>query len=531
VVYVDNGGYVGIGTTNPLSKLSVVGAGYFRDNVGIGTSTPEAKLSIQMRGQPNPTIPSLVAPGLVIKNGSWNFGNQLEVQDSSGNTRFLVDSAGNVGIGVTSPTEKLEVAGNEKVTGDLKVDGSYFDSSSDAGTAGQILSSTGAGTNWTNLPSGGDSDWTISGSDMYSAVSGNVGIGTTSPSAKLTVDGAILREGSMMWGSNAHTHINLGTASDTGTDSFNYSYATVSGGNVNTAGATYATVGGGELNTSFAEYATVSGGRKNNASGLYATVAGGWENTANGEYGATVAGGRDNTSSGFYSAVGGGWENTASNDYDTVGGGNSNTASGYWSTVSGGSGNTASGNFGTIAGGRDNTASGHYSFAAGRRAKAIHNGTFVWADSTDADFQSTGTNQFLILANGGVGIGTSNPAGYTLAVSGSAAKPGGGSWSLYSDRRLKKNIEPLSGALDRMLQLEGVSFEYSDPEHFSYVEGEQMGMIAQEVENVFPDWVSENDGYKAVTFRGFEALTVESLRELRQEKDAEIARLKEENEN
>ena len=54
-------------------------------------------------------------------------------------------------------------------------------------------------------------------------------------------------------------------------------------------------------------------------------------------------------------------------------------------------------------------------------------------------------------------------------------------------------------------------------------------MIAQEVEEVFPDWVSEGGhGYKTLTFRGFEALTVEALRELREEKDKEIASLENE---
>ena len=54
-------------------------------------------------------------------------------------------------------------------------------------------------------------------------------------------------------------------------------------------------------------------------------------------------------------------------------------------------------------------------------------------------------------------------------------------------------------------------------------------MVAQEVEHVFPDWVGVNGrGHKTVTYRGFEALTVEALRELRQEKDAEIAALRSE---
>ena len=49
-------------------------------------------------------------------------------------------------------------------------------------------------------------------------------------------------------------------------------------------------------------------------------------------------------------------------------------------------------------------------FAAGHRAKALHTGSFVWADSTESDFTTSGTNQFLIRASGGVGIGKTNPA-------------------------------------------------------------------------------------------------------------------------
>ena len=101
-----------------------------------------------------------------------------------------------------------------------------------------------------------------------------------------------------------------------------------------------------------------------------------------------------------------------------------NTASGDNSTVAGGGGfagvslgNTASGNSSTVPGGQLNTAAGDYSFAAGRRAKANHDGAFVWADSTNADFASTAADQFLIRAAGGVGIGETNPSA-TLDVVG-----------------------------------------------------------------------------------------------------------------
>src|SRR5207302_7566791 len=73
--------------------------------------------------------------------------------------------------------------------------------------------------------------------------------------------------------------------------------------------------------------------------------------------------------------------------------------------------NFAGGHYGTVPGGLLNTAAGDYSFAAGNRAKANHQGAFVWADSQIADFVSTAANQFLIRAGGGVGINNNSPAG------------------------------------------------------------------------------------------------------------------------
>jgi hypothetical protein len=197
----------------------------------------------------------------------------------------------------------------------------------------------------------------------------------------------------MLYGTLRYTHVNLGVICTTGTSGQNYAYATVSGGYRNTASRDYATVGGGFLNTAGGERATVGGGFRNTASGEYATVAGGRSNTASGNC-ATVAGGRGNTADTIYATVGGGY-------YDT--------ASGYSATVGGGSYNTASGDYATVAGGSNNDASGNYSFAAGRKAKANHFGAFVWADGTNANFASTDTNQFLIRASGGVGIGTNSP--------------------------------------------------------------------------------------------------------------------------
>lgn len=123
-----------------------------------------------------------------------------------------------------------------------------------------------------------------------------------------------------------------------------------------------------------------------------------------------------------FGTVGGGSQNTASGISAMVGGGSGNTASGTTATVAGGSGNTASGSSATVPGGQLCTAAGNWSFAAGLRAQANHEGAFVWADPAGVGFASTGVNQFLIRASGGVGIGLNNPAGQ-LHVSSAGGNP------------------------------------------------------------------------------------------------------------
>ncbi|MGA2247906.1 MAG: hypothetical protein ABSH48_23210, partial [Verrucomicrobiota bacterium] len=57
----------------------------------------------------------------------------------------------------------------------------------------------------------------------------------------------------------------------------------------------------------------------------------------------------------------------------------------------------------------DDLAGGVYSLAAGQQAQALHQGAFVWADSQNTPFASTANDQFLIRAQGGVGIDTASP--------------------------------------------------------------------------------------------------------------------------
>ncbi len=104
---------------------------------------------------------------------------------------------------------------------------------------------------------------------------------------------------------------------------------------------------------------------------------------------------------------------------NVIGGASNNiaTAGVIGAVIGGGSGNTNGGNYSTVPGGISNYALGDFSFAGGQRAKALNTGAFVWADSQNADFSSTASNQFNIRAGGGVRIVTAvgtNAPGMTL---------------------------------------------------------------------------------------------------------------------
>lgn len=122
--------------------------------------------------------------------------------------------------------------------------------------------------------------------------------------------------------------------------------------------------------------------------------------------------------SGTTSVISGGQNNTASGELSVISGGSGSTASGRGSAVGGGENNTASGLFATVPGGRNNVASGENSFAVGRRARATHPGSVVFGDNSDADKNSSGDNQFLIQAGGGVGINGAPASGAALTVNG-----------------------------------------------------------------------------------------------------------------
>ena len=215
-------------------------------------------------------------------------------------------------------------------------------------------------------------------------------------------------------------------------------HAVISGGQANSVAANspYSTIGGGLSNyvAGSAHRSSIGGGARNSIStnAHESAIGGGSFNDIRADaYGSFIGAGNANGIDANYSVLCGGTYNHIEPiaGYSFIGGGNGNTIHAFASesflgggiandiesnaidsVIGGGSYNSVRGPFGVVPGGEDNIA-GSRSFAAGSHAWATNAGSFVWADaSTNAGFGTTASNQFLIRASGGVGIGDVAPA-------------------------------------------------------------------------------------------------------------------------
>ncbi len=113
--------------------------------------------------------------------------------------------------------------------------------------------------------------------------------------------------------------------------------------------------------------------------------------------------------------------------------------------------------------------------------------------------------------SGNVGIGTPSPA-YTLDVNGIIR----GTNVAPSDRRLKTSITPLTSSLEKVSSLQGVSYLWDRASfpHKNFPEGKQIGLIAQDVEEVIPEVVSTDaGGYKSLAYDRLVAVLIEAVKE------------------
>jgi uncharacterized protein YneR len=100
-------------------------------------------------------------------------------------------------------------------------------------------------------------------------------------------------------------------------------------------------------------------------------------------------------------------------------------------------------------------------------------------------------------------------ADYTFYVEG--ASGGTSAWANLSDINKKKNIETISGALDKVTRLRGVTFEWKDDQN--YEKGRRMGFIAQEAELLIPEVVNPSEEGYSMQYAPITALLVEAIKE------------------
>jgi hypothetical protein len=467
-----SGGNVGVGTTTPVSKLDVAGTAQMTGfKLSTGAAAGKALASDAAGVGTWSDVTSLLGNGS-ITNAMIAGVDASKIANLPASGWTLTGNAGSDGSNFLGTTDDFATAGSKPLV--LKVNGQR---------ALRIEYGVGGVTQGINML-GGSSANTISGGVVGATIAGGGG----KLVSNVTID-----------------YINQVTAN----------FGTVGGGG-NNAAAGYAVVGGGDGNTASGTRSAIAGGGGNVAGALYASVAGGSQNNAGDAY-ASVGGGLLNSAGGENSRVGGGNRNKANAIGSTVAGGNFNTASGSYSVAAGGQLGNAAGAFSTVPGGNNNAASGTYSFAAGQQANAGHAGTFVWNDSTDAAFTSTGNDQFLVHAVGGVGINTNAPAGFALNVNGTASVT---SLTQTSDARFKTNVATFSHALDTIDRLRGVAFNW-DTANWparNFPTGRQVGFIAQEVESVLPTLVhTDSSGYKSVAYSNLVPVLVEAVKTLHQE--------------
>ena len=117
--------------------------------------------------------------------------------------------------------------------------------------------------------------------------------------------------------------------------------------------------------------------------------------------------------------------------------------------------------------------------------------------------QASGNNIFVDTTNGRVGVGTTVPS-TTLQVSGTITCTDINS---TSDIKLKENIHSIDNPLDKVMQINGVGFRWKDTKE------DAIGVIAQDIEEVIPELVKNNDHTKTVNYNGLIGVLIEAVKE------------------
>ncbi len=349
--------------------------------------------------------------------------------------------------------------------------------------------------------------------------------------------------------------------------------AFIGGGGYNHAEGIASAIVGGERNAVYGTNSFIGGGYQDTVFGANSNICGGSNNVV------TMA-------SEGYSVIGGGGGNKNEAVYSVIGGGSSNLTGGAFSTIPGGKDNSATGDFSYAAGNSawafhkstfvwngDTTGSfistdtgqflinapggvgigtnmieanhllhvnglakfevgggsialstpggwpGIISFSTGGdRRDIIYNDDGMHIIASTSSSTPALTEGITILDGGNVGVKTAIPA-TDFDVNGDIRCV---SLTQTSDIRFKKNISPINNALNNIMQIDGVKYDWKREisEDRKFNDKRQIGLVAQDVEEIFPELVNTDDlGYKSVSYSKMTAVLIEAIKELKKEND------------
>jgi hypothetical protein len=576
-------GYINANNTSVAAKNLVLQPNANQGNVGIGTISPTTKLFVQTANANEAgissadnggarifTVPELGAGGnnpmssagdigIIYHGGSVDTGSLVIGQWSNSPRGIKINATGNVGIGTANPEHKLHVFTNSadnNIISDV-ASGDTYDPLFSMRVQGETVWNMGVDTsdgnklkfahggNWNNLPSAG-TRLTIDGS------TGNVGIGTTNPGKKLEVvggpikatDGLIIETRSDAQGNPAGpengrmwlmTEVTGGTGWLNNGTSLYYNAGNVGIGTANPSNhltiinSSYPgiTIGVDQINNKYAEihydstfdFFSIQGGAWGGTTKSLVLQGGG----GNVGIGATTPLYRLDLNGGTF-AFGDGNTRTESRS-DAGLQGNAGAQSGFYQTVA----PAPAANWYPGAASWQHFIDVRHSNPNNNYALQIAGSFFdqeLYFRKTNGA-PTTGWNKF-IYQNSADNVGIGKSPSYKLDVAGNFNIDGsygyywgGACWAgaCPSDIRLKKNITELKGALEKVSRLRPVNFEYNDP---SYGQGTQYGLIAQEVEKIYPELVvTDSSGIKKINY-GLELQmnTIQSVKELKAENES-----------
>ena len=243
----------------------------------------------------------------------------------------------------------------------------------------------------------------------------------------------------------------------------------------------------------------------------YQTTASGYNSTAMGDR--TIASENWSTAMGYYTEASGsistamGWGTLAiggasiAMGYNTTASGGHSTAMG-WDTNASGQSSTAMG-YNTQASGNNSVAMGFLTNAQDFASMSI--GQYNKTDETPNPNSFSLQNSALVIGNGTNSNNRSNA--FEVLFDGTTTIAG--DLNINSDARLKANIISLGATLSKLLQIDGKTYTMKkDTNH-----KKKIGLLAQDIEKVFPELVTETNDIKSVNYQGLVPVLINAMKE------------------